>query len=125
MAAPGTLSGPSQAPQCNQALTTEHQLVCGRYPGLGLVADYVQSALSEVLAALVGMPSTFLAAVRRARAPPKSPCAPAVLARLSLLPRARIGYASLVTEAYHKAHCDQCAVQRLRWKQAGDLRLQN
>lgn len=107
MAAHGTLSGPSPAPQWSQAWTAERQLVCGRYPGLGLVADYVQSALSEALAALVGMPSTFLAAVRRARAPPGCPCAPAVLACLRLLPGACIGYVSLVTKAYHKAHCDQ------------------
>ncbi len=39
----------------------------GRYPGLGVVADYVQSAMGEVLAELIGVPPYFLAQARRGR----------------------------------------------------------
>lgn len=36
----------------------------GRHPGLGKVADYVQNVLGEVLAALIGVPPSFIAQAR-------------------------------------------------------------
>ena len=39
----------------------------GRHPGLGKVADYVQNVLGEVLAALIGVPPSFIAQARASR----------------------------------------------------------
>ena len=39
----------------------------GRHPGLGKVADYVQNVLGEVLAALIGVPPSFIAQARPSR----------------------------------------------------------
>jgi hypothetical protein len=47
--------------------TTPDSADPGRYPGLGVVADYVQSAMGEVLAELIGVPPYFLAQARRGR----------------------------------------------------------